>query len=91
MVEEGSHYQSCGDRVKRGWQDLLGQRAIPLADHTKLAEVIVSTIEVCEGRDKGMVADSWDKATALVVARAVGNLGTNLVRCNNGGAGVVRF
>jgi len=91
MVEEGSHYQSCGDRVKRGWQELLGQRAIPLADHTKLAEVIVSTIEVCEGRDKRAVADSWDKATALVVARAVGNLGANLVRHNNGGAGVVRF
>lgn len=91
MVEEGSHYQSCGARVKRGWSELLGQRAIPLADHTKLAEVIVSTIEVCEGRDKRAVADSWDRATALVVARAVGNLGTNLARHNDGGAGVVRF
>jgi hypothetical protein len=92
MVEEGSHYQSCGDKVKRGWQDLLGQRAIPLADHTKLAEVIVSTIEVCEGRDKGAVADSWDKATALVVARAVGNLGASLIqRDSNDNSGVVRF
>ena len=91
MVEEGSHYQSCGDRVKRGWTELLGQRAIPLADHTKLAEVIVSTIEVCEGRDKRAVADSWDRATALVVARAVGNLEANLARHNDGGAGVVRF
>lgn len=92
MVEEGSHYQSCGDRVKRGWQDLLGQRAIPLADHTKLAEVIVSTIEVCEGRDKGAVANSWDKTTALVVARAVGNLGTSLIRRESGDiSDVVRF
>lgn len=91
MVEEGSHYRSCGDQVKRGWQDLLGQRAIPLADHTKLAEVIVSTIEVCEGRDKRAVAASWDKATSLVVARAVGNLGVNLARHDNGGAGIVRF
>jgi hypothetical protein len=92
MVEEGSHYQVCGDKVKRGWQDLLGQRAIPLADHTKLAEVIVSTIEVCEGRDKRAVAASWDRKTSLVVARAVGNLGTGLVRGkSSGGAGVVRF
>lgn len=92
MVEEGSHYQHAGDEVKRGWTELLGQRAIPLADHTKLAEVIVSTIEVCEGRDKSAVADSWDKATALVVARAVGNLGASLARRESSdNSGVVRF
>lgn len=91
MVEEGSHYQYHGKEVRRGWTELLGQRAIPLADHTKLAEVIVSTIEVCEGRDTAAVAKSWDKATALVVARAVGSLGASLTRTSSGASGVVRF
>lgn len=95
MVEEGSHFQNHGDRVRRGWLDLLGQRAIPLADHTKLAEVIVSTIEVCEGRDKRAVAASWDAATSLVVSRAVGNLSASLMRSTIGSSGsnsgVVRF
>ncbi len=90
MVEEGSHYQAHGETVRRGWVDLLGQRAIPLADHTKLSEVIVSTIEVAEGRDKAAVAASWDGDTALVVARAVGHLNVGLSRPNSG-AGVVRF
>jgi hypothetical protein len=90
MVEEGSHYRSYGDRVRRGWVELLGQRAIPLCDHTKLSEVIVSTIEVSEGRDKDSVAKSWDGDTSLVVARAVSNLNAGLLRPNSGG-GVVRF
>ncbi len=91
MVEEGSHYQSQGETVRRGWVDLLGQRAIPLADHTKLAEVIVSTIEVAEGRDKDAVAKSWDGDTSLVVARAVSNINSNLTRSAGDGSGVVRF
>lgn len=92
MVEEGSHYRSHGETVRRGWTDLLGQRAIPLADHTKLSEVIVSTIEVAEGRDKAAVAASWGGDTSLVVARAVGNLNANLTRVGDGGSsGVVRL
>jgi hypothetical protein len=92
LVEEGSHYQSHGDEVRRGWVELLGQRAIPLSDHTKLSEVIVSTIEVSEGRDKDSVAKSWGGDTSLVVARAVGNLNADLLRPSGGGdGGVVRF
>ena len=76
MVEEGSHYRSYGATVRKEWGDILGQRAIPLSDHTKLAEVIVSTIEVTEGRDKHVVANSWSGDTALVVAKAVSGLPT---------------
>lgn len=90
MVEEGSHYRMSGDVVRGGWTDLLGQRAIPLADHTKLSEVIVSTIEVAEGRDKREVAASWDGDTSLVVARAVSGLSANLMRPDDN-SGVVRF
>ena len=89
IVEEGSHARNYGDRVRRDWMNLLGERAIPLADHTKLSEVIVSTIEVVEGRDKSAVAASWGGETSLVVARAVSGLRTGLARAQS--SGVVRF
>jgi hypothetical protein len=89
IVEEGSHARSYGDRVRRSWVDLLGERAIPLADHTRLSEVIVSAIEVAEGRDKREVAASWEGDTSMVVARAVSGLGSGLIKTE--GDGVVRF
>jgi hypothetical protein len=74
MVEEGSHFRSCGDRVVAKWTELMGQRAIRLADHTKMAEVIVSTIQVTEGADRDEVAASWNGDTSLVVKTAIGGL-----------------
>jgi hypothetical protein len=75
VVEEGSHFRSHGSRVTAKWQEVLPpQRVIPLKDHTKLAEVMVSTIEVVEGRDKDAVAGRWSGGTALVVAEAVKGL-----------------
>jgi hypothetical protein len=74
MVEEGSHYRSRGADVKAKWRDLLGERAVPLADHTKLSEVIVSVIQANEGVDAKTVADSWSGDTAMIVAKAVGSL-----------------
>ena len=89
IVEEGSHARANGDKVRRAWTNLLGERAIPLADHTKLSEVIVSTIEVAEGRDKSAVAASWDGDTSLVVARAVSGMKSGLARTEQ--SRVVRF
>lgn len=74
MVEQGSHMRSYPDRVKRSWTNLLGQRAVPLSDHTKLSEVIVSLIEVTEGADAAAVAASWSGDTSLVVSNAVRGL-----------------
>lgn len=51
IIAEGSHAKSHPDRVRSSWNKLLGQHVIWLADHKKLAETIVSTIEVVEGRD----------------------------------------
>lgn len=74
IVEEGNYARSHGNRVRSAWTSLLGQRAIPLADHTKLSEVIVSAIEVTEGRDVDAVASSWSGNTAVVVANAIKGL-----------------
>ncbi len=51
IIMEGSHAKSHPDRVFDSWKSVLGQHVIRLADHKKLAETIVSTIEVVEGRD----------------------------------------
>ena len=87
VVEEGSHAQVALPQVMDRWTALLGQRVLRLADHTKLAEVIVSAIEVNEGRDKDSVAGSWSGSTALVVRRALGALGPAATH----GTGVVRL
>jgi len=87
MVEEGSHMRSYGAETARAWTDLLGQRAMRLADHTKLAEVIVSAIQVTEGADTAAVAKSWSGDTSLVVAKAIGALS----KADGGGGGIVTF
>jgi len=56
------------------WQTLLPQRVIILSDHTKLAEAIVSAIQVAEGAGKAAVASSWSGSTSLVVANAIQSL-----------------
>lgn len=88
IVEEGSHARHDPRGVRDRWTELLGQRVIGLSDHTKLAEVIVSAIEVNEGRDRDAVAKSWAKDTAKVVRRAVGAL---TPATPSRSAGVVRF
>lgn len=74
IVEEGSFARSHKDEVRSAWLDKLGERAIRLSDHTKLAEVIVSTLEVVGGKDLDDVVKSWDGTTALVVDNAIRSL-----------------
>lgn len=62
IIEEGQHARANMDVVVSGWTNLLGQRAIRLSDHTKLAETIVSIIEVAEGRDAKEVTNGWGSA-----------------------------
>jgi hypothetical protein len=59
VIKEGDHARSHLDRVMSSWTNLLGQHVIPLADYRKLAETIVSTIEVVEGRDAKEVTKAW--------------------------------
>jgi hypothetical protein len=74
VVEEGSHARGHLTEVLASWDKVLGQRVIRLSDHTKLAEVVVSAIEVCEGRDSASVAGSWSGDTSVVVHKAIGGL-----------------
>lgn len=69
------------------WRGLLGQRGMVVTDHTKLGEVIVSTIQILSGADKDAVVKSWSGDTSLVVSRAVGGLAVD----TKGGGGLIRL
>lgn len=67
VVKEGYARHQLGE-VLRTWQPLMGQRLIQLDDHTKLAETIVTAIEVAEGRDAAASAAGWGASAATVLA-----------------------
>jgi hypothetical protein len=48
IIEEGNYARDHLPRVQKRWQELLGQRALSLKDHTKLGDGIVSIIEMNE-------------------------------------------
>ncbi len=60
--------------VLKTWEPLLGERVIHCDNHEKVAEVVVSAIQVVEGVDKTTVAKSWSGSTAVTVANAVKSL-----------------
>lgn len=74
VIAEGSYARAHLAGVTESWRALLGQRVIVLADHTKLAEVIVSAIEVAEGRDARDSAAGWAGDAKTIVHDAVKNL-----------------
>jgi hypothetical protein len=59
VIKEGNHAQSNLAGVMATWQPLMGQHVIQLDDHTKLAETIVSAIEVAEGTDAVASVAGW--------------------------------
>lgn len=73
VIAEGNYARFHLDQVMDGWKALLGQHVILLKDHTKLAETIVSAIEVAEGRDAHASVKGWG-AGAGVVLEAVAHL-----------------
>lgn len=89
VVKQGSHARHYFDDVMKSWKELLGQRVLVLEKNEDLAEVIVSTIEVNEGRAIKDVIDSWSPEKALSVKTAI----TQLAPYEGGssGTGVVKF
>lgn len=70
VVMEG--YAATGlDHVLRTWKPLLPERILMLDDHRRLAEVVVSAIQVAEGADPDVVAGSWGPGASSTVSRAL--------------------
>lgn len=84
IVEEGSHARHNLDRVQATWRELLGQHVVSLKDHTKLAETIVSLIEVAQGVDAEESAKRWGSHAGDVVKHALRGVPRGI------GAGTVR-
>jgi len=72
IVKQGSHASRAFDAVLQSWQDVIGsQRVVPLDDHTKIGEVIVSTMEVTAGKSYDDIVKSWDGSTSIIVGAAL--------------------
>ncbi|EPP7233558.1 hypothetical protein ACTOJ1_000463 [Shigella flexneri] len=89
VVKQGSHARHYFDDVMKSWKELLGQRVLVLEKNEDLAEVIVSTIEVNEGRAIKDVIDSWSPDKALSVKTAITQLAP--YEGSSSGTGVVKF
>lgn len=63
MGQGGSYRESDFDK----WQNLLGERALRITDYTKIPEVIVSLLEMNNGKTKEEVLKTWDRSTAMVL------------------------
>ena len=59
------------DKVCEEWRNIIGQNAIVVDDYTKIAQIIVSTIQVIEGENVNNVINSWDGSTAVTVNNAI--------------------
>ena len=78
MIEEGSGMRYGNkEQVVEKWTALLGQRAVLVSDCTKIPEIIVSILQVADGKDAKEVIASWDGSTALAVSSAIKGL-TNI-------------
>ena len=73
VIMQGNHARHH-PRVLDEWRGLLGQHAIPVDDYTRLGEIIVSILEVRQGRDRDTVASSWSGDTSVAVRRALRGL-----------------
>lgn len=74
MIEQGSGMRYGRTEVVDRWTNLLGQRAIKVSDYEKIPEIIVSILEVENGKSVEDVVKSWDGSTSVVVNDAIKNI-----------------
>ncbi len=89
VVEEGNGCTYMGtDKVVDAWSEIIGQHVIRLSDYTKMAEVIVSTLQIMRGDSTlDEVVSSWDGSTGVVVSKAIKDLSSSVQTTG----GVVKF
>lgn len=74
IIEEGSYCRRNKEEVIKKWTELIGQNAICVSDHTKIAEIIVSILQRMNGEDVDTIASSWSGDTSIVVKKAINGL-----------------
>lgn len=77
-LKEGSNmsgfWAADSTEIIEDWTKLLGERAIPVSDYTKIPHIIVSILEAMAGKSIDEIANSWDGSTAVVVREALSGL-----------------
>ncbi len=51
VIEQGSHYRSFGNLVRRTWTEMLGNNVLFLKDSAYLSDLVLATIEIANGKD----------------------------------------
>lgn len=69
IVEQGDYCRRDKKAVTSNWRKILDRRAVSLNDYTQVAPVILSVIEVAEGRDPEEVVRSWETEEARNAVR----------------------
>jgi hypothetical protein len=69
IIEQGSYARTRPTEVKSAWQNLLGKKAIPLSDANYMTEVILSVMDVNEGKNPEDVINSWEDLKIKNVVR----------------------
>ncbi len=90
VLADTGHARMRFDQVMDTWTPLLGERTLVLRDHTKVAELVVSTIQVLNGASVASVAASWSGTTALTIGSALSGMNA-VARSGSRTGGVVRF
>lgn len=70
IIAEGNYAKSAASKVRESWSKMLGQRALWLSDHLKLAETIIGAIEMAEGVEMVKVGRLGDAVASAVKAIA---------------------
>lgn len=82
----------CGNADKRidKWREVLGERAIYVTDYSKIPELIVSILELNNGKSIDEVSSNWSGDTSLIVKTSLGNLATTDTN-NKGKNSIIEF
>lgn len=71
--------------IANAWKALLGERAIPVIDHTKIPEIMVGILELTRGgKTHAAVAGSFSHVTAVAVSKAIDGLTVSGKKKKNG-------
>lgn len=60
IIEEGSYYRINSQKVIDSWEKVTGRKTLFVRDHKHLSEIIISTIQICEGGNPQQVINSWE-------------------------------
>lgn len=80
IVKEGNYASHNYKATFDSWASVISpQHILPLDDHKKVGEVIVSALEVAAGKSLSEVAASWDGSISVVVGKALENAVADVV------------